>query len=163
MRITTILGSNIGDRRATMDGAVSMMEAAGERVVAASSWYETAPWGFACESPFLNRVVVWATERAPEDFLRLCLDTECRLGRVRGAGLRYQSRPIDIDILFCDSLVIRTPELTVPHPRMAERRFVLVPICEVMPDFEHPVTGEKMSAILEACQDKLEVRKIFSL
>lgn len=160
MQIVTILGSNAGDRRGLLEEAVRRLEAWG-RVVRQSSLYETEPWGFACETLFLNRVVVFETGLSPTDFLHRCQETEKRLGRERPAGgPRYAPRPIDIDLLFCDSLVIDTPELTIPHPRISERRFVLVPLAEVMPDFVHPVLQRSVAALAEACPDGLGVRVV---
>lgn len=159
MQATIILGSNSGNKREILPEAISRLSSMG-KIVGRSSLYETEPWGFSCEENFLNQVVVVETELSPRDFLEQCLSIEKQLGRVRhSGGPRYTSRPIDIDILFYDSLSINSPELTVPHPRLAERRFVLVPLAEIMPDFIHPLLHKSISALLSACPDQLVVKK----
>lgn len=158
--IVTILGSNSGDKHRLLDEAVSLLSQAG-RVIKQSSFYETEPWGFEADENFLNRVVVFDTDLSPHDFLRHCLNVEQRLGRVRKTGgPRYASRPIDIDILFCDDRIIDTPELTVPHPRLCERNFVLTPLAEVLPDFIHPIKKQSIANLLAVCPDRSEVKKI---
>ncbi len=160
MQIVTILGSNAGDKRRLLAEAVRLMGAWG-KVVRQSSLYETEPWGFECKERFLNQVVVFDTTLSPLEFLHRCQETEKQLGRVRPKdGPRYASRPIDIDLLFCDALVIENPELTVPHPRISERRFVLVPLAEIMPEFVHPVHRKTIAALEKACPDRLEVREV---
>ena len=157
--IVTILGSNSGDRHQLLKDAVVMLQEAG-RVISKSACYETEPWGFEAEENFLNQVVVFDTDQSPIDFLHYCLAVEKKLGRVRkSGGPRYSSRPIDIDMLFCDSQIIDLPELTVPHPRMCERNFVLTPLAEVMPDFVHPVNHHSVRELLHSCTDHSAVLK----
>lgn len=159
MQIVTILGSNSGDKRRYLAEAIRLMSAWG-KVVRESALYETEPWGFTCEEAFINQVVIFETSLPPLDFLHRCQEAEKQLGRVRPTGgPRYTSRPIDIDLLFCDSLVIDTPELTIPHPRLCERNFVLVPLAEIMPDFVHPVNRKTIAALAQACPDRLAVTK----
>ena len=99
--------------------------------------------------------------RSAFDFLQRCLETEKRLGRIRLAGgPRYSSRPIDIDLLFYDSVILNTPDLILPHPRMQERNFVLTPLAEILPDFVHPVFQKTIATLLQECPDKLEARKL---
>lgn len=164
MQVVTILGSNSGDKFRLMEQAVSLLSEEAGKITLASSYYETAPWGFECEEDFLNRVVVFETEICPESFLQTALDTEKRLGRTRPAnGTRYTSRPIDIDILFYGTKIIDTPTLIVPHPRLELRNFVLTPLCEILPDFIHPVSHKSIQTLWEECPDKSEVRKIDSV
>lgn len=159
MIATVILGSNSGNRREIIDKAVSILSVAGQ-LISSSSFYETEPWGFESTEQFLNKVAVLDTAMSPEAFLKYCLETEKALGRTRTPGVRYSSRTIDIDILFCDQQIINTPDLTVPHPRIAERNFVLAPLNEIMPDFIHPVLHKKISGLLSLCPDKLAVKRI---
>lgn len=160
MRAVTIFGSNSGDRQALITQAIRKLSETG-RIVASSSFYETEPWGFECRENFLNQITVFETALSPEEFLKTCLDTEKQLGRIRTPdGPRYSSRPIDIDLLFCDSRILNTPTLTLPHPRMCERNFVLVPLAEIMPDFVHPVLGKSIATLLEESPDRLQVKKI---
>lgn len=156
MQIITIFGSNSGDKYKLITEAIRMMSPAGQSIMA-SSFYETEPWGFECDENFLNRVVVFETSLTPQDFLKCCLETEERLGRKRDKhGPRYASRPIDIDILFCGSLILTGPELIVPHPRLCERNFVLTPLAEILPDFIHPVLHKTISQLLAECPDQLQ-------
>ena len=156
--VTLIFGSNQGDRCALIERAMVLMEVLGE-VKCASSLYETEPWGFQAVRLFYNRVVTYFTDFAPEEVLRWCLKTEQRLGRER-AGVRYASRTMDIDILFYDSLVLSLPDLIIPHPRIALRNFVLIPLNEIMPDFIHPVSGKKIAELLVESPDDSTVHGV---
>lgn len=159
MLAVTIFGSNTGDRFALIQSAVRRLESRG-RIIAASSFYETEPWGFECDHYFLNQVTVFDTPLAPEEFLHFCLETEQELGRIRTTGgARYASRPIDIDLLFCDGLVVDSEELTLPHPRLCERNFVLVPLAEIIPDFIHPVNGKRIAELAADCPDRSAVKR----
>ncbi len=158
MLVTLIFGGNQGDRKALLDEAIKEMSSIG-KIEIRSSLYETAPWGFESENSFYNQIVVYNTELTPEEVLDKCQATEKQLGRVR-TGTQFSSRTIDIDILFCDSRIIDTPRLTVPHPRMAQRNFVLYPLNEIMPDFIHPVLGKKISELLLESPDTLKTEVI---
>ena len=158
MLVTLIFGGNQGDRKALLDEAIKEMSTIG-KIEIRSSLYETAPWGFESENPFYNQIVVYNTELTPEEVLDQCQATEQQLGRVR-TGTQFTSRTMDIDILFCDSQIINTPRLTVPHPRMAQRNFVLCPLNEIMPDFIHPVLGKKISELLLESPDTLKTEII---
>ena len=161
MQVVTIFGSNSGDKFQIMENALRLLSEKTGKMVLASSYYETEPWGFESKENFLNRVVVFETLLSPEDFLQSCLDTEKQLGRIRsGTGPRYTSRPIDIDLLFYDTRIIHTPDLVIPHPRIAERNFVLTPLAEIMPDFIHPAYGKSIQTLLQECPDKSEVKKM---
>lgn len=160
MKVVIILGSNLGDRKKTIEEATNILVEKTGKLVAVSAFYETEPWGFESLDLFLNQVVVADTRLSPEQILQHCLETETQLGRTRSGSARYASRPIDIDILFCDSLVIDIPGLTIPHPRLQERNFVLAPLNELMPDFIHPVLYQKISALFNASPDTLKVRKL---
>lgn len=159
MEITVIFGSNTGCRQATIEKALALLAARTGPVIRTSSYYETEPWGFESEDTFLNRVATIDTACSPEAFLQICLETEKQLGRVRNQGARYQSRNIDIDILFCGSVIFSSPDLTVPHPRIGQRNFVLVPLAEIMPGFRHPVTGKTVREMLGECPDPLAVKR----
>lgn len=156
-----ILGSNSGDRYNIIKEAITMLSQKAGKIAMASSLYETEPWGFECDEFFINRVIVLNTPLAPHKLLQAGLEIEKQLGRERHAeGPRYSQRPIDIDILFYDSLVIDTPVFTVPHPRITERRFVLIPLCEIMPDYIHPVFGQSIEALLRNCTDNMQVTRV---
>ena len=133
MRAFLALGSNLGDREAALRAAVAGMD----DVVAVSPVYETAPVGGpAGQGPYLNAVVELDTERAPRDLLALCRRLEDAAGRVRAE--RWGARTLDVDVLLVGDLVVDEPDLVVPHPRLRERRFVLVPLADLAPDLVPP-------------------------
>jgi 2-amino-4-hydroxy-6-hydroxymethyldihydropteridine diphosphokinase len=129
------LGGNIGDVRATFDKAIACLcgdEAV--RLVARSSDYRTPPWGMTEQPPFINATIAVATSHSPHDLLKRTMDCERQLGLDRARKQHWGPRNIDIDILTYDDLVLTDQDLTLPHPRMLERAFVLVPLAEIAPD-----------------------------
>ena len=122
-----------------------------------SSVYETEPWGFQSNEEFLNQVVKVKTDLNPSGLLGRILMIESLLGRVRGER-RYESRLIDIDILLYEDIIVDEESLKIPHPLMHQRRFVLIPLCELAPDMIHPVLGKSLTVLLEICEDKGVVR-----
>jgi 2-amino-4-hydroxy-6-hydroxymethyldihydropteridine diphosphokinase len=125
------LGSNVGDRLASLRAARSALERRGVDVVASSSVYETAPQGEVTDQPdFLNACLRVETELSPEELLAVCKEVERELGRREG-GPRHGPRPIDVDLLLLGDLELRTPRLTLPHPELRTRRFVLEPLLEL--------------------------------
>ena len=158
MRVTLIFGGNQGDRKALVNEAIKEMSDIG-KIERCSSLYETAPWGFESSNSFYNQVVTYETSLSPENVLDKCQEVEKKLGRIR-SGVQFCSRSMDIDILFCDSQIINTPRLTVPHPRMTLRNFVLAPLNEIMPDFVHPVTHKTISELFTESPDTLKAEKL---
>lgn len=142
------LGTNLGDRAANLKQAVSSLPPQ-MTVKARSNVYETPPWGFTEQGPFLNQVVMATTYLEPELLLKHLKRLETALGRE--ATFRYGPRLIDIDILFYDDLVLNTPLLTVPHPHLHERGFVLIPLMDIAPDLVHPVTGISVREMILLC------------
>jgi 2-amino-4-hydroxy-6-hydroxymethyldihydropteridine diphosphokinase len=130
-------------------------------VLQSSSVYETEPWGFTAKGEFLNLVVKIQTELDPKNLLDKILNIEKLLGRVRKKK-RYSSRVIDIDILLYDDIIFHEPDLKIPHPLMHERKFVLVPICEIAPDLIHPVLKKSFRSLLEICEDTGVVTRYYS-
>jgi 2-amino-4-hydroxy-6-hydroxymethyldihydropteridine diphosphokinase len=136
------LGSNLGDRTASLEDALRRLNATrGVTVTAVSQAYETEPWGVTDQPSFANAVAHIETDLAPAELLAACKRIEGEMGRQ--SGLRYGPRPIDIDVLLYGAERIDTPELTVPHPRLLERDFVVTPLLEVapnatLPDGTHP-------------------------
>jgi 2-amino-4-hydroxy-6-hydroxymethyldihydropteridine diphosphokinase len=128
------LGSNLGDARANVDKAIALLSSQTDiRLLARSSDYCTLPWGFEDQPSFINACIYVETELAPHALLSRCMESEHTLGRNRTTERRWGPRCIDIDLLSYDDLVLTTPELTLPHPRLFERAFVLVPLAEIVP------------------------------
>lgn len=129
------LGGNMGDVRATLDRAVAMLcNDTAVTLTARSSNYRTPPWGVTDQPAFLNAVISVTTTLSPHALLDRALDCERALGRDRSNERRWGPRPIDIDILAYDDIAMHEPDLTLPHPRLFERGFVLVPLAEIAPD-----------------------------
>jgi 2-amino-4-hydroxy-6-hydroxymethyldihydropteridine diphosphokinase len=142
------LGSNVGDRRAHLDAAVAALdETPGVTVHAVSSYHETAPVGGPPgQGPFLNAAAAIETTLDPRELLATLQAIEARAGRVR--DVRWAERTLDLDLLLFGNLILDSAELTVPHPRMAVRRFVLAPLVEVAPSAVDPFTGRTISELL---------------
>jgi 2-amino-4-hydroxy-6-hydroxymethyldihydropteridine diphosphokinase len=139
------LGTNLDDREANLALARRELSTL-NNILKVSSIYETPPWGVTDQPAFLNQVLAARTNLSPLDLLKSVKDIEARMGRV--PSVRFGPRLIDIDILLYGDTFLNTPTLTLPHPRMAERAFVLVPLLEIAPDLTHPVSGEPLQVVL---------------
>jgi 2-amino-4-hydroxy-6-hydroxymethyldihydropteridine diphosphokinase len=157
VRVYLSLGSNIGDRAANIARALEELSRRGMRVTRVSSLYETEPLEFREQPWFLNSAVEAETELEPSELLSAVLEVERSLGRERRAP--KGPRIIDIDILLYDDAAVDTPELQIPHPRMAARRFVLVPFAEIAPYAVHPVLKKSVTELLAETSDRSEVRR----
>jgi 2-amino-4-hydroxy-6-hydroxymethyldihydropteridine diphosphokinase len=153
------LGGNIGDTIMYFDRARKLIEEQIGKIVKLSSVYQTAPWGFEARQTFLNQVLAIDTNLNPDNLLKQCLQIEEQMGRKRTTK-GYISRNIDIDILLWENKIIDQLNLKIPHPLMAERRFVLEPMNEIAPDIIHPVAKKTISQLLEICTDQLECKKL---
>ena len=151
-----LLGSNLGDRAALLHAAQAYLAATAGEVLAASALYETAAWGREDQPAFLNQALALRTALSAEQLLEQCLATEHQAGRERLE--RWGSRTLDVDILFYGPAIIDQPTLAVPHPRLAERRFALVPLAEIAPQLRHPQLGLNVAELLARCPDPLPVR-----
>lgn len=140
------LGSNMGNRLANLKAALSNLTPQ-MAVKLKSSVYETPPWGFTEQAEFLNQVIMVETYLQPQALLSHLKRLETALGRV--PSFQNGPRLIDIDILFFDDLVLNTPPLVIPHPRLHERAFVLVPLAEIAPDLVHPVLNSPIHELLD--------------
>ena len=153
------LGSNVGERGENIARAIAALAGFGVRVVKRSALYETEPVEMREPEWFLNCVVEAQTDLPPRELMRALLEIERSLGRERTASVtRKLPRIIDLDILFYGSEVIREAGLEIPHPRMAERRFVLVPLAEIAPGVMHPVLKKTVREVLLETNDRSEVR-----
>jgi 2-amino-4-hydroxy-6-hydroxymethyldihydropteridine diphosphokinase len=148
------LGSHMGAREENLDRALDLLSQR-MRLGKVSSIYDTEPVGNTSQPRFLNMVCQVFTRLAPEGLLALAKGIESKMGRL---GKSNEPRPIDIDILLYDEKVMETPELVIPHPRMMERAFVLVPLAEIDPELVHPVSGQTMKELLQAAK---EVQGVF--
>lgn len=147
------LGSNQGDRKALLDAARAACDASLGRVTGCSDYIETAPWGFSSPHPFLNAVLELETELSPIAVLELTQEIERQLGRqTKSSAAGYQDRPIDLDLLLYDDLVLETPRLTLPHPLMHLRDFVLEPLQQLAPTLRHPVLGLSIAELYSRLQ-----------
>ena len=160
-----ITGGNVGDAEQTLGKAAQLIAEEVGRVVRHSKIYRTEAWGFEAED-FRNQVLVVESQKEPLQLLDAINDIERRLGRDRAkenelkstTGARYASRSLDIDILFYDDLVVESERLTLPHPRIAEREFVLAPLSEVVAEWRHPVNGKSVRKMYEELKEELKKR-----
>lgn len=156
-----LFGSNMGDKDQIFAQACLYINNRCGHVVSVSAAYESEPWGFEAEEWFMNRLVIVETELEPEAMMRQLLDIEAELGRVRHSEVEgYCSRTADLDILYYGSRIVLTDCLTVPHPRLHMRRFALLPLCELVPQFMHPAFDLTQTELLRRCPDVSVVRKI---
>lgn len=142
------LGSNQGDRKFLLQKAIELLNERAGNIRAVSSFYETEPWGFDSPFPFLNVALCLQTSIEPKSLLQITQQIEKELGRIRKPEqIGYTDRTIDIDMLLYANITISTPDLTLPHPLMTQRRFVLEPLCEIAPQLKHPC-GKTISELL---------------
>jgi len=153
------IGTNLGDREGNLTKAVELIKEHIGPVKGMSSVYETEPWGFESVNLFLNLTLRVETRLSLPRLLEKILMIESLMGRVRESK-DYRSRIIDIDILFYDKKIIDKEGFVIPRPLLPERRFVLVPLCEIARDLIHPVMGKSIRELLEECPDKSKVVKI---
>jgi 2-amino-4-hydroxy-6-hydroxymethyldihydropteridine diphosphokinase len=150
------LGSNLGDREANLRKAIILItELENYLPVKISGFYSTAAWGKTDQPDFLNAVIEIQTQQSPEILMKNLLRLENEMGRVRDD--HWGPRLIDMDILFYGNQICRSETLIIPHPELHKRKFVLVPLHEIAPEFIHPVSEKKVSEMLEECSDKLSV------
>lgn len=153
------MGSNLGKREDFLRRATALLAERGGELVALSSFYQTRAWGMDNAPDFLNAVLLLKTDLEPEALLELMLELEQELGRVRSKSDGYENRSIDLDLLFYDDLVLETEDLSLPHPAIAKRRFVLEPLTELAPELQHPSLNQSMEELLHACTDETAIEK----
>ena len=152
-----LLGSNMGDSEQLLIVATSMIEKNIGKLVKSSSIYRTAAWGNEDQPDFLNQIIIVSSSLSSSTLLKEIFIIEKEMGRVRTT--KNAARVIDIDMLFFNDEIIQTENLTVPHKQIQNRKFVLVPLAEIAPDFIHPVLKKSSLELLSICSDKLNVQK----
>ncbi len=156
------VGSNQGNREANCRRAVGEIGRMPQtRVRQVSTWFTTEPWGAASTQWYVNGVVAVDTGLQPRTLLQHCQALERKMGR-RPSPRRWTDRVMDLDILFFDDMVLDGADLTIPHPELHRRRFMLVPLCEIAPDLEHPRLGSDIRGLLARVEDDKRVRKAAS-
>jgi len=152
-----LLGSNIGNSKTSLAKAITQIEKQIGPVTRQSGLYNTAAWGNITQPDFLNQVIIVETELHPAETMQTILRIEKKMGRIR--TVKNAPRIIDIDILFFNKEIIGLPDLTVPHPQIQNRRFVLVPLNQLSPNMKHPGLKKTVHQLLMHCADKLNVKK----
>lgn len=150
------LGTNLGDRADNLKKAILAIESMLGALIEKSSIYETKPWGNTIQPDFLNQVIIIQSEKDPQACLHTLATIEKLLGRQREE--RWGARIIDLDLLYVDDAIINTDELILPHPGIRYRKFVLVPLVEIAPDYIHPQLLLNQHQLLDMCTDSLEVK-----
>ncbi|WP_304316909.1 2-amino-4-hydroxy-6-hydroxymethyldihydropteridine diphosphokinase [Phocaeicola plebeius] len=144
------LGTNLGNKEANLRTAIYKLQERIGKQVSLSSFYETAPWGFESDHSFLNAAIGLETSLSPIEILHITQEIEKELGRTKkSVNGSYSDRLIDIDILLYDTLVLQTPELTIPHPLMTERDFVMNPLIEIAGNVIHPTRQKTLSELYQ--------------
>jgi 2-amino-4-hydroxy-6-hydroxymethyldihydropteridine diphosphokinase len=157
-RVYLLSGSNMGSREDMLHQAIALIEKEAGTILRKSPIYEAEAWGHHEQDPFLNQVLLVNTELNPTELLTSILNIELKMGRQRFD--KWHQRIIDIDILFYGDQIINLPDLNIPHPHISERRFTLIPLVALNPDFIHPECNKTMKELLDECSDPLKV-KIF--
>ena len=152
-RVYLATGSNLGDKVANLNAALEHIKAQVGNLVLVSGLYRTDAWGIEDQPEFLNQAMAVDTQLEPEELLVVVLDIEHQMGRER--RIRWGERLIDIDVLFYGDLVYQTQRLTIPHPFIQERNFVLQPLLEIAPDFKHPILRKTIRELAEESKDPL--------
>ncbi|WP_439183000.1 2-amino-4-hydroxy-6-hydroxymethyldihydropteridine diphosphokinase [Carboxylicivirga taeanensis] len=149
-----LLGGNQNDVIATCKEAIKLLSHRLGQPVRSSAYYESEPWGFEASQNFINQVVEFTSSCKPLELLNITQAIEKELGRQTKTGTHYESRPIDIDILFINDQIIDLPRLTVPHPKLHERLFTLLPLLDHWGDLEHPLLKKTIKQLALICPDK---------
>ena len=153
------IGGNIGNKSQNFRKVVTDIEKQVGVVLLQSSIYETPPWGFYSEENFWNQVLMVSTKFNAPNLLSALQNIENKTGTKR-AGSAYADREMDIDILYFDHVILETDKLIIPHPKIQLRKFVLVPLAEIAPDFKHPLLQLTSTEMLENCKDSSQIKKI---
>ena len=153
------IGGNLGDRLQNIELAIRLISERIAKTEKLSSIYLSEPWGFEHAKHFTNAVLMIKTNKSADDIFGITTGIELEMKRVRSSS-GYQGRTMDIDILFYGGQIIENKSLTVPHPKISERLFVLLPLCEIAPKFIHPLYKKEIQQLLNECSDKGKIRKL---
>lgn len=160
MNVTYLcLGGNIGDRETALNQAILIISQEIGNIVSKSGIYETEAWGVENQQAYLNQCIAVTTNLTAEELIHKVLVIEKQLGRKRSNSITYEPRIIDIDIIFYNNTIIETPQLTVPHPRLHLRKFVLIPLNEIASNHLHPILNKTIFNLLSDCEDLSEVKE----
>ncbi len=157
MKVALSLGTNLGNRIENLNQALNLINQKTGKITSISNIYETEPWGFNCDNYFLNNTATLETMLNPFELLLELQKIEKLLGRSTKTKDAYESRIIDIDIIFYENKIISTPKLSIPHPHMHRRKFVLLPLYEIAPEWEHPIFQLNVEQLLKICPDTTEI------
>ena len=158
-KLYILLGGNLGNKQQVFSETWKRLEKQIGPITKRSAVYETEPWGFESNDMFWNQAIEIETELWPDEVLIQTHGIEEILGRIRKEN-QFDSRIIDIDVLFYGSEIVNQPDLQIPHPRIQDRKFVLVPLCEIAPELVHPVFKKTVCELLSECSDQLAVKKL---
>jgi len=159
-KVILLLGGNVGNTKNFLSQAIRILSIQLGTPTKQSHLYESEPWGFDADQNFINQVVEFQSEIEPLSLLDFTQKTELELGRQKKAGIHYESRPIDIDILFIDDVCYESAKLTIPHLLMHERMFTLLPLSDYWEEFIHPKLNKSIQQLLNDCTDNSVVRRI---
>lgn len=160
MKIVALLGGNIGDTLAKFKQAINFLEEFNYTITGNSAFYRSEAWGYTSSNDYFNQVILFETNDLPNDILKNCLSIEKKIGRLRNENDSYSDRPIDIDLLYIDDQIIEEKDLHIPHPRLHLRRFTLLPLVEILPDFIHPILKIDHKSLLLLCSDSGKVEEV---
>lgn len=158
--VVILLGANLGDKKQTFLTVEELLNQHIGDCVNKSSIYSSQAWGFESPQEFYNQVLVYETEFPAHETLLRCQAIENKCGRVRHENAGYEDRTIDIDILYFNNDIIDSDDLVVPHPLLHKRRFTMEPLCEVLPNYVHPILLQTNEKLLQTCLDPNEAHKI---
>jgi 2-amino-4-hydroxy-6-hydroxymethyldihydropteridine diphosphokinase len=149
------IGTNLGDKKQNLEWALAEINVQIGEINSCSSIYESKPWGFDTKEYFFNIMIKLTTTMNPEELLKNCQAIENKMGRIRDGKIGYTSRVIDIDIIYYEEQIVRSPQLKIPHPLLHERNFVLAPLCEIAPTKLHPLFLMDSTELLKNCTDTI--------
>lgn len=160
-KVYLLAGGNLNKTAATYKKLFLLLESSIGRIIEKSNFYESEAWGFASTNNFINIALLVHTYLSPEEVLIQLLSIEKQLGRISKTNNKaYSDRSMDLDIIFFNDNILETESLTIPHPHMHERMFVLMPLSEIAPDFVHPIFGKTIQELKNECKDTLRIQKL---